>query len=175
VPAALCVALAGALAAGCGDTTQPATAWSTGNDRLFTWVPPAAATIVQTAHSALVNPTLAVVGDTARWRVLWEDAWPAAAPPPRPQVDFVLQSVIVVGLGRRGALGYTITIDSVVTRQVGATVHATESRLPASCVSADSGIVPVHMVRAPDHPPVDDWQIRTVTRPCGQQPGATGR
>ena len=31
----------------------------------------------------------------------------------------------------------------------------------------DSGVVPVHMVLAPNHPPVSDWQIRTVTRTCG--------
>jgi hypothetical protein len=81
-------------------------------------------------------------------------------------VDFVLQSVIVVGLGRRGALGYTVTIDSVVTWPIGATLYATESRLPPSCVSADSGVVPVHMVLAPNHPPVNDWQVRTITRNC---------
>lgn len=166
VHAALCAVLAAGFAIGCGDTTQPVGTWSTGNDRLDVWVPPAAATILQTSHSMLINPTLAVVGDTAPWRVMWEQAWPTASRPPRPDIDFVVSSVIVVGLGRRGALGYSINIDSVVTGQTGVTLFATESRLDPACASADSGVVPVHMVLAPNHPPVSDWQIRTVTRTC---------
>lgn len=161
--ACLCAAaLAGLGTIGCGDATRPELRAS--STRLGVWVPGPLATILQTSNSELRDQTFVVVEDAQAWRDTWTRTWPAVAPP---DVDFVLSSVIVVAMGRRNAPGYTVTIDSVVTRTNGATLHATETRMDASCGNVDPGRTPVHMVLVPDHPPVNEWLVRTTARTCG--------
>ncbi len=118
--------------------------------------------------AALVNPTLAVVADRATWRALWTQDWEGVQQPPTlPPVDFVLNSVRVVGLGRRGAMGYSVAIDSVVIDANGAVLFGTESDPGTGCGASMGTSAPVHMVPAPGHPPASEWRIATVRRDCG--------
>ncbi|MGE0353856.1 MAG: protease complex subunit PrcB family protein [Gemmatimonadales bacterium] len=158
--------LAALLAApGCGPAShfQP----PDDGDRLGVWAPDPGSTLLQTAQSSLTDPTLAVVSDTSTWRPLWTRAWPGPqAAPQLPTIDFVLTSVVVVGLGTRAGLGYTVTIDSIVTRTAGATLFATESKPGSHCDTGTGISSPVHMVHAPGHPPVIAWDVRTISVDC---------
>lgn len=155
-----------AAAAGCGDGSQLAPRDTA--DRLGAWVPDAGATILRTAFSKLDDPTLAVVSYAATWRALWTQTWGGAqVSPALPQVDFVLSSVIVVGLGRRAGLGYSVSIDSIVVHTVGAVLFATETQPGAHCDASTGASAPVHMVLAPGHLPVIDWRVGTIRRDCG--------
>ena len=154
-----------ALAIGCEDARQAEPLEVT--DRLGAWAPDAAATILRTGLSQLDDPTFAVVADTGAWRTMWARAWYSEQLPDLPPMDFVLSSVLVVGLGRRGASGYSVAIDSIVARTVGSTLYATETQPGSHCSRADSTSAPVHMVRAPGHPAVVEWRVGTVTHDCG--------
>lgn len=138
------------------------------NDRLGSWAPDPSATILRTSLSSLENPTLVVVSYPAAWRTLWSEAWGGLeASPTLPVVDFVLSSVIVVGLGKRAGPGYSVTIDSIVVRTGGSMLHATEVQPGAHCSASGGPSAPVHMVQMPGHPPITGWSVETVSRDCG--------
>ncbi len=138
-----------------------------GSDRLGAWIPDSSATILRTSTSQLDDPILAVVSTRPEWTTLWVQAWGnAQAAPPLPQVDFVLASVLVVALGKRAGPGYSVTIDSVVVHTSGAVLFATEIQAGANCTPPPGPTAPVHMVLAPGHPPVTDWQVGTTRRDC---------
>jgi hypothetical protein len=169
-PAAL-LALTATLTLACegvvGDSTP------TTSDRLASWAPGSNATILHTEVSALSNPTVAVVSDTGHWRALWTATWGGAqAAPPLPPLDFVLSSVVVVGLGHRSGLGYSVTIDSIVVHTVGAVLFATALEPGTACTDESGVSAPVHMVLAPDHPPIIDWQVQTSRGNC-RSPSST--
>jgi hypothetical protein len=153
------------LGAGCTDATAPASREL--HDRLGAWAPSPSATVLQAAQSGLTDPTLAMVSLPEEWRAMWTKAWAgSAAVPAMPEFDFVLVSVAVVGLGKRAGAGQTVTIDSIVVRTVGATLHATATQPGANCGGAAGSSSPVHMVLVPGHPPVVTWQISNVRRDC---------
>lgn len=136
-------------------------------DRLGVWVPDPGATILHTSLSRLDDPTLTVVSYPAPWRALWTLAWGGTqASPALPAIDFVLSSVVVVGLGKRAGLGFSVTIDSIVVRTVGAVLYATESQPGARCDASTGTSAPVHMVHSPGHPPIIDWRVGTIRRDC---------
>ena len=136
-------------------------------DRLGSWTPDPSATILRTALTGLDNLTVTVVSDAETWRALWSQTWGnAQAMPNLPGVDFVLSSVIVVGLGTRPSLGYSVTIDSVVVRTVGAVLYATETQPNPACPPATATSAPVHIVLSPGHPPVIDWHLQTIRGAC---------
>jgi len=136
-------------------------------DRLGVWIPNAAATLLHEDQSRLDNPILAVVSSAPAWLALWTTTWSGVQPaPPLPQIDFVLISVIVVGLGKRSGLGYSVNIDSVVVHTGGAVLFATEFDPGARCNALSGNAAPVHMVVYPGHPPIVDWQIGTALRDC---------
>lgn len=58
-------------------------------------------------------------------------------------------------------------IDSIVQHVSGAVLYATEWQVGASCDLAVGPSAPLHMVHAPDHPPVIDWRVSVVRRDCG--------
>lgn len=152
--------------AGCAGDLQVAPREA--NDRLGSWVPAPSATILRTSLSSLENPTLVVVSYPAAWRTLWSEAWGGLqASPVLPAVDFVLSSVIVVGLGKRAGPGYSVTIDSIVVRTGGSMLHATEVQPGAHCDASGGSSAPVHMVQMPGHPPIISWFVETVRRDCG--------
>lgn len=137
------------------------------SDRLSSWVPGPNATILRAEVSALANPTVAVVSDTGHWRALWTATWgEAQAAPPLPPLDFVLSSVVVVGLGHRSGLGYWVTIDSIVVHTVGAVLFATALEPGTACTDPRGTSAPVHMVTVPDHPPIIEWQVRISRGNC---------
>jgi len=137
------------------------------DDRLGAWTPDATATILHQAISKLDDPALVVVSDPSTWRALWTQAWGGIQlSPALPGVDFVLSSVIVVALGKRSGLGYSVTIDSVVVRTVGAVLYATELQPGAHCDTGAGDSAPVHMVLAPGHPPNFDWRVTPTRRDC---------
>ena len=143
-------------------------------DRLGSWAPDPGATILRSPLSSLDNPTLVVVSDSATWSALWSRTW-AGDPQPQPGLpgmDFVLSSVVVVGLGRLPGPGYQVTIDSIVVHTGGAVLYATEGQPGSACSTAPGTSSPVHMVRSPGHPPVIDWHLTTMTDGC---PPAAGR
>lgn len=155
-----------AISAGCAESlpldAEPA------SDRLGVWIPGPAATLLSTPHSGLTNPTLAVVSSPAAWLTLWTSAWDGiAGSPPLPAIDFVLTSVVVVGLGSRAGRTHSVTIDSIVQHISGAVLYATEWQVAASCDLAPGSSAPLHMVHAPGHPPVRDWRVSVVGRHCG--------
>lgn len=161
-----------ALAAGCGAGSQ-----FEGNpdvDRLGVWVPSPSATILRTDQSSLHVPTFAIVVDTGAWRRIWVQAWTDSVAPPRlPFEDFVLTSVIVLGIGDRVGPGYSVTIDSVVSYNSGQVLFATETQpLPGCAVTPASA--PVHMVRVINHPPPMEYRIAKVRQPCLPPHGAQG-
>jgi hypothetical protein len=153
------------VATGCADVARFESQEPGG--RLGAWVPDSNATILRTALSQLDDPTLAVVSYPADWRALWTQTWGGLeASPALPAVDFVLSSVVVVGLGKRAGLGYSVTIDSIVVRTVGSVLYATESLPGAHCGASSGFSAPVHMVLAPGHPPITDWRVGTITPDC---------
>ncbi|MGH7560411.1 MAG: hypothetical protein ACRENB_05255 [Gemmatimonadales bacterium] len=155
---------AGAALSACSDA--PPAGPQDPHDRLGVWLPSSGVTFLHSPRSGLENPTLIVVSFPAAWQALWSQAWGgASAAPPLPEVDFVLSSVVVVGLGKRAGLGYFVTIDSIVTRTTGAVLYATESLPGANCQSAGIS-APVHMVHAPGHPPVVEWRMSMLRRDC---------
>lgn len=136
-------------------------------DRLGAWVPAPTATILQSPESGLHAPTIAVVVDTGAWRALWSKTWAGTpVPPPLPNIDFVLTSVLVVGLGDRAGLGYSVTIDSVVSYSSGPVLFATTIQPGIQCPFSPGPSAPVHMVWVPEHPPVMDYRMATVRGPC---------
>jgi hypothetical protein len=135
-------------------------------DRLGVWVPEPAATILRAEESSLHVPTFAIVVDTNAWRSIWTQAWADTAAPPRlPFEDFVLTSVIVLGLGDRVGTGYSVTIDSVVSYTSGQILFATESQPEHPC-PGPAFSAPVHMVRVINHPPPMEYRLARVRRPC---------
>jgi len=139
--------------------------------RLESWTPGASFTLLQTGQSGLENPTLTVVSYPAAWQELWNQAWAGHQPqPPLPSIDFVLSSVVVVGLGKRSGTGYTVSIDSIVIRVSGATLYATAVEPGANCGTGTAISSPVHMVNAPGHPPITDWRIASTRRNCTAAP-----
>jgi hypothetical protein len=140
---------------------------SDSGDRLGAWIPDPRFTLLHTESSQLDNPTLAVVSDLPSWSALWAQAWGGAQDaPPLPQIDFVVSSVVVVGLGKRAGLGYAVTIDSIVVHVVGSVLFATESQPRTSCNPGSGFSRPVHMVLAPEHFPVTEWRMETIRRDC---------
>jgi hypothetical protein len=137
-------------------------------DRLGAWVPGPTATILQSQESGLHAPTIALVADTGAWRALWVKTW-AGTPvlPPLPNIDFVLSSVLIVGLGDRAGLGYAVTIDSVVSYSSGPVLYATTTQPGSQCQFSPGLSAPVHMVWVPEHPPAAmDYRMATVRGPC---------
>jgi protease stability complex PrcB-like protein len=160
-----CLVAAIGLSLGCAEASQIATQDSA--DRLGSWVPEPGATLLHSSLSSLGNPTLAVVSYPAAWRALWTEAWGGLqVSPTLPVIDFVLSSVIVVGLGKRAGPGYSVTIDSIVVRTGGSVLFATEVQPGAHCDASGAPSAPVHMVQMPGHPPIIDWQVGTVRRDC---------
>lgn len=136
------------------------------SDRLGVWVPDGSATLLRTGHSGLEDPLLTVVSTRASWQTVWAQAWSGAtAAPLLPAVDFVLASVVVVGLGRRTG-DHTVTIDSIVTKISGAVLYGTAETLDSRCQAAVGHSTPVHMVLSPGHPPIVDWQLGHQVRSC---------
>lgn len=141
-----------------------------GEDRLGVWVPPPSATILHADTSSLHQPTFAIVVDTSTWRSIWNQAWlETATPPSLPFEDFVLTSVLVLGLGDRVGPGYSVTIDSVVSYSSGQVMFATETQPLPGCVGTAAS-APVHMVRMINHPPSMEQRVAKVRRPCIPQP-----
>ena len=135
--------------------------------RLGVWIPGPGATLLNTPLSNLNNPTLAIVSSPAAWLDVWTRAWGGVAGSPElPPIDFVLSSVVVVGLGSRAGRTQSVTIDSIVQHIVGAVLYATEWQVGASCDLATGLSSPLHMVHAPGHPPVIDWRVSVVGRDC---------
>ena len=136
-------------------------------DRLESWTPGASFTVLQTGQSGLENQTLTVVSYPPAWQEMWNRAWAGHQPQPAlPSIDFVLSSVVVVGLGRRSGTGYSVSIDSIVTRVSGATLYATTIEPGLNCGTGTAISSPVHMVNAPGHPPIVEWRISTTRRDC---------
>lgn len=136
-------------------------------DRLGVWVPEPTATILRVAESSLRVPVFAIVVDSGAWRQIWTEAWAGtAAIPLLPFEDFVLTSVLVVGLGDRVGTGYSVSIDSVVSYTGGQVLFATETQPQHQCSGSAASTAPVHMVRVPNHPPPMDYRLRIVRRPC---------
>jgi hypothetical protein len=136
-------------------------------DRLGVWVPDPTATILRAEQSGLHVPTFAIVADTGAWRTVWAQTWAeAAAPPHLPFEDFVLTSVLVLGLGDRVGSGYSVTIDSVVSYGSGQVLFATEIQPDQPCSGSPGPTSPVHMVRVPNHPPPMNYHVLPVRRPC---------
>ena len=162
-----CLILAAVVGAiGCADVTPPEL--QTPSDRLGVWTPDPSATILRTTLSNLDNPTLALVSSSTAWDALWAQTWGGTqASPPLPAIDFVLSSVVVVGLGKRAGPGYSVSIDSIVIHIAGAVLYATELGPGAHCDASSGSSAPVHMVHAPGHPPISNWRIGTVRRDCG--------
>jgi len=148
---------------GCAESTQLGP--NSADNRLGAWAPDASATILRAELSGLANPTQQVVGDRASWESLWAQVWTGDQAPPLPQVDFVLNSVLAVGLGRRAGLGYSVQVDSVVVHTTHAVLYATELS-PAGGCSAPGASSPIHLVHMPGHPPVTDWRITSSRRDC---------
>jgi hypothetical protein len=154
-----------ALAMGCADAPQ--FDLQAPSDRLGVWIADPGATILRTEQSTFANPTLTVVSDPATWLSLWSQAWGGPqASPALPALDFVLSSVIVVGLGKRTGQGYGVSIDSVVVRTVGAVLYGTESQPGAHCNASVGTFSPVQMVRYPGHPPIMEWRLEAIRREC---------
>lgn len=138
-------------------------------DRLGVWVVPPEATVLRTDVSALHSPTFTVVSDTGAWRALWNQTWAGAAMvPPLPSLDFVLASVLVVGLGDRVGRGYGVTVDSIVTFASGPVAYATASLPGTHCPRIPGVSAPVHMVGVAEHPVGMDWRVTTVRGACPQ-------
>jgi hypothetical protein len=136
-------------------------------DRLGVWVPDPTATILRVEESGLRVPTFEIVTDTGSWHTVWTQAWAAtAAPPPVPFEDFVLTSVLVVGLGDRVGTGYSVTIDSVVSYTSSQVLFATEIQPMRPCSGSSEITAPLHMVRVPNHPPPMDRRVAVVRTPC---------
>lgn len=136
-------------------------------DRLGAWLPEPSATILRVTESSLRVPTFAIVVDSGAWRQIWTEAWAGAAAMPRlPFEDFVLTSVLVVGLGERVGTGYSVSIDSVVSYTGGQVLFATETQPEHTCQGSAGSTAPVHMVRVPNHPPPMDYRLRVVRGRC---------
>jgi hypothetical protein len=136
-------------------------------DRLGVWVVPAQATVLRTDISGLHAPTFAVVADTGAWRRVWDQTWAdASVVPPLPPLDFVLASVVVVGIGDRVGRGYSVSIDSVVTFTSGPVLYATASLPGTQCPPTPGLSAPVHMIGVAEHPTDLAWQVTTVRGAC---------
>jgi len=156
--------------AGCGaPTILPGLAVK----RIDAWAAPPEATVLQLDTSQFVDLTEREVGDPGAWSVAWSQAWPAtgAAPAP-PAIDFVLASVLVMGLGRRPTTGYDVTIDSVVEFTSGDVLFATEHQPGPGCPVAQTPTAPVDMVVIASHPLIGEWRLYPVVRDC---PGGASR
>ena len=128
LPATLCVAVAG-----CASPDEPLQGPSIRDNRLLVFIPDARMTVLRTAQSGLVDPTLSVVSDQPSWTRLWAAARTASDSAVPPSIDFVFYSVVAVGLGRRSGAGYSVTVDSVVAYLDGSVVYATEAHSSATC------------------------------------------
>jgi hypothetical protein len=156
-----------AIGAGCGGSA-PLLPSESVRDRLGVWIPGPGATLLSTPFSSLDNPTMAVVSSPAAWLDLWTRAWTGiSGSPALPPIDFVLSSVVVLGLGSRAGRTFSVTIDSIVQHIPGAVLYATEWQVGASCDLAAGLSAPLHMVHAPGHPPVIDWRVGMARRNCG--------
>jgi len=155
-----------AAAVACGGAA-PLGPQDSSSNRLGAWIPDSTATILHTSLSQLANPDLQVVSTRPEWTALWSQTWAGVdSAPPLPQIDFVLSSVLVVALGKRAGPGYSVSIDSVVLHTNGAVLFATELEAGAHCTPPAGTSAAVHMVLAPGHPPVIDWQVGTMRQDC---------
>lgn len=149
----------------CADSTPMGPGAS--SDRLGVWVPGPTATLFLAEDSGLDNPLLSVVSDRPTWQALWAEVWrDSLHPPPLPPVDFVLASVVVVGMGRRAGEGYSVIIDSIVTKVSGAVLYASSVVPDSRCQRGAGESTPLHMVHTPGHPPIDDWRIGVLLQSC---------
>jgi hypothetical protein len=86
-----------------------------------------------------------VVQDSMMWKQVWRQATSTqASPPPRPEVDFGSEILLVVGAGRM-APGDQIRVDSVGVRQ-GTFIAVV--RITTECRSLAADVYPLEIVRA---------------------------
>lgn len=115
-------------------------------------------------RSSFVHPVQRVVRDTAAWRAVWDSVTAyAAAPSPRPAVDFAREMLVVVGPGRSspgipnvGVEGYTVHRDTM-------NVYV---RAAFACAAGAAIAEPVSVVRVPSHGGVIRIIKRTTMPDC---------
>jgi protease stability complex PrcB-like protein len=99
--------------------------------------------------SGLREPRRAVISEESEWISLWQAIHPDANPPPRPEVNFGEQIVIVAALGERPTGGFAIRIDSVRSSDTGRQVFVTTTKPGTTCMTTQVLTQPVHIVTAP--------------------------
>src|SRR4030095_6286211 len=133
--------------------------------RLGVWVPNASETILRAEVTGLEDETMASVDTREDWETIWAKTWGGTPNPPSlPPIDFVLNSVVVAALGKRGGAGYSVSVDSVVTTTTGSVIYATTTSPGSRCNVTGPPSAPVHMVHFPGHPTLPVWRIANVLR-----------
>ncbi|MFG1740831.1 hypothetical protein ACGFLT_22635 [Micromonospora chalcea] len=83
---------------------------------------------------------------------LWAQQWASINAgrqpvPPPPPVDLAHETVVILSVGTRPALGYDVTIEDVTVRETTLVVTGVERR-PVGGVTLDMACSPVHIVAA---------------------------
>lgn len=156
------VVLAAALgASGCGDPAAPGT-------------PPDAVLLtaqdvvsVQESWSGYTGVVRTVITTPSAWADAWATLYANVSPvPPRPEIDFDSDVVVLAAMGMRATGGYSVTIEEVRAHEGVLHVSVLERSPGPRCVTTQALTAPVHVVQVPREGTTAVFSVRTGTRTC---------
>ncbi len=112
------------------------------------------------------DPLYLVIRTDAEWQAFWAGgSADARFPPP---VDFAKRTVLVAFFGRTPSSGYDIRITDVSALAGGTQSVSVKRAAPGSgCITLAVLTYPIHIVSIPKSDGPFEFQVDTVTYPCG--------
>lgn len=120
-------------------------------------------------QSDFTEPTHLVIRDQAAWDDAWARLGDAISPfpsPARPQVDFASHMIVLVALGVRPSGGYSVVIESAVTKDGDIVVTAREVSPGPGCFVTSNLTEPVDLARLPAVSGPVRFEIRQTPLDC---------
>jgi len=117
--------------------------------------------------SGFRQPARLVIQDDAAWAAAWQTMWERhGSPPPRPEVDFTRDMIILAALGEQVSGGFGVRVDAA-TRNAEAVTVLVKRVVPAPpCLVVTVLTQPVDVARLPRSPLPVRFEERTETRGC---------
>ena len=118
-------------------------------------------------NSKIVAPRYAAIRTERAWRDIWDPATAGrGSVPPRPQIDFAREMVIVAAMGVRSTGGYAIQITAVRETRNALVVSAVRNWLGPRCGATAALTEPADVVRVRATAKPLRWAFRDVRTPC---------
>jgi hypothetical protein len=116
-------------------------------------------------NSNIVEPRYEAIRTERAWREIWDRATTGSAPP-RPQIDFEREMLLLAAMGSRSSGGYTIRIVSVRETRHALVVSVVRNLLGPRCGAIAAVTEPADIVRVRATAKRLRWVFRDVRRPC---------